>query len=85
MKKIAINDNINLYLTEATYKVYMGELEEIEEEAREAREYWQWVRENTDELIRVRKLLETATGEEAVRLYGYYSDLYKDAYGVRPH
>lgn len=74
MRTIAINNYITATLTERSYRAYMDEVN-----------YLRWEREAWEALQDLSKRLETASGQEAVELWGEYSDLHKALYGVRPH
>lgn len=73
MKTIAINSYITATLTEKTYEEYM-----------EVVNYLRWRDEAFKALRELEEALETATGQEAVELWGEYSDIHKDLFGYRP-
>ena len=85
MKKIVINANINLFVTEETFQAF-------EDEKKNA--YDNWLAELEDmeycdamakELRKLeRRLASAATREEWQGLWDVYSDMHKDVYGVRP-
>jgi len=81
MVVIAISDSIELICSKEFAERYHAEVAELEAEAKARDDAERWERETWQELKRLKAEWERT---HSVEVWDYYSDLYKDYWGVRP-
>lgn len=79
MIKVTISTDITLWLTEETWLDWQAEREEEKRRKETEEAEWKMLRD-------LRKAMEQETDpKKSMELWSFYSDVYKDIFGVRPH